>query len=320
MRSEPSDRPAGSRLVAVGHYQPARIVTNDEFTSLETSDEWIRRRVGIETRHFAAPDESVAQMAVPAARQALQNSGLDAADIGLIVVATCTNHDRSPNTAAHVARELGCPSPAVMDVNVACSGFCHALAIADQAIKAGSAKHAIVVGAEKFTDFVDWFDRSTCILVGDGAGAVVLSASDEPGVSQVVWGSVPEMGDAVVIRELAEGGFTQAGQSVFRWTTAELPTIAKQICAAAEVDPSELGGIVLHQANLRIIQPLARSLGAANAVVATDVVESGNTSAASVPLALSKLVQSGQIVSGAPILLFGFGGGLAYAGQVVTCP
>lgn len=311
----------GSTIVSVGHYQPARILDNDELSRLvDTSDEWITRRVGISQRRVAAPDETVADMATEAARDALQDKGIDPAGIDLVIVATCTNHDRSPSTAAQVARRLGLGSaPAVMDVNAVCSGFCHALALAEQAIATGSATRAVVVGVDKFTDFIDWNDRTTCILVGDGAGAVVLEASPERGVSPVVWGSVPEMGDAVVIKELPDG-FSQQGQAVFRWTTTQLPAIARQICERADVAPSDLAGIVLHQANLRIIEPLAAKIGATDAVVSTDVVESGNTSAASVPLALSKLVRSGRVASGAPILLFGFGGGLAYAGQVVRCP
>ena len=311
----------GSTIVSVGHYQPARILDNDELSRLvDTSDEWITRRVGIAQRRVAAPDETVADMATEAARDALQDKGIDPAGIDLVIVATCTNHDRSPSTAAQVARRLGLGSaPAVMDVNAVCSGFCHALALAEQAIATGSATRAVVVGADKFTDFIDWNDRTTCILVGDGAGAVVLEASPERGVSPVVWGSVPEMGDAVVIKELPDG-FSQQGQAVFRWTTTQLPAIARQICERADVAPSDLAGIVLHQANLRIIEPLAAKIGATDAVVSTDVVESGNTSAASVPLALSKLVRSGRVASGAPILLFGFGGGLAHAGQVVRCP
>lgn len=311
----------GSTIVSVGHYQPARILDNDELSRLvDTTDEWITRRVGIAQRRVAAPDETVADMATEAARDALQDKGIDPAGIDLVIVATCTNHDRSPSTAAQVARRLGLGSaPAVMDVNAVCSGFCHALALAEQAIATGSATRAVVVGVDKFTDFIDWNDRTTCILVGDGAGAVVLEASPERGVSPVVWGSVPEMGDAVVIKELPDG-FSQQGQAVFRWTTTQLPAIARQICERADVAPSDLAGIVLHQANLRIIEPLAAKIGATDAVVSTDVVESGNTSAASVPLALSKLVRSGRVASGAPILLFGFGGGLAYAGQVVRCP
>ncbi|QVQ51614.1 ketoacyl-ACP synthase III [Spiractinospora alimapuensis] len=310
----------GSRVVALGHYQPARVLTNDDLARMvETSDEWIRSRVGVRTRHIADENESVADMAATAAGKALTGAGLSGTDIDMVVVATCTAWDRSPNTAARVAQRLGVPAPAAMDVNTACSGFPHALAVADQSISAGNATRALVIGVEKLTDFADWTDRSTCVLVGDGAGAAVVEASDEPGVSPVVWGSVPEMGRAVVI-EPPSNVLTQEGQAVFRWATTTLPEIALKACEKAGVTPEELGGVVLHQANLRIIEPIARKIGAVNAVVARDVQESGNTSAASIPLAFSKLVERGEIEKGAPVLLFGFGGGLSYAGQVVRCP
>lgn len=179
-------------------------------------------------------------------------------------------------------------------------------------------RNAVVVGVDEFASTVDWSDRSTCVLVGDGAGAVVVSASENPQISPVVWGSVPQLHDAVVIAG-DPLRFSQQGQSVFRWTTSELPKITTRILERAEVSPDDLDAIVLHQANLRIIEPLARAI-APKAVVAKDVVCSGNTSAASVPLALSKLVQSGEVSRGQSILLFGFGGGLAYAGSVVRCP
>ncbi|MET9642758.1 beta-ketoacyl-ACP synthase III [Streptomyces syringium] len=310
----------GSRVLALGHYQPARVLTNDDLAAMvDTSDEWIRSRVGIRTRRIAEPDESVASMAAEAAAKALANSGLDAADIDLVLVATCTAVDRSPNTAARVAARLGLTAPAVMDINVVCAGFPHALATADHAIRAGSAVNALVVGVEKFTDVADWTDRTTCVLVGDGAGAAVVTAAAEPGIGPVVWGSVPEMGHAVRI-EGTPSRFAQEGQSVYRWATTQLPPIARKVCERAGVAPEELAAVVLHQANLRIIEPVARKIGAVNAVIATDVTESGNTSAASIPLALSKLVERGEIASGAPVLLFGFGGNLSYAGQVIRCP
>jgi len=310
----------GSRVLALGHYQPARVLTNDDLAAMvDTSDEWIRSRVGIRTRRIAEPDESVASMAAEAAAKALANSGLDAADIDLVLVATCTAGDRSPNTAARVAARLGLAAPAVMDINVVCAGFPHALATADHAIRAGSAVNALVVGVEKFTDVADWTDRTTCVLVGDGAGAAVVTAAAEPGIGPVVWGSVPEMGHAVRI-EGTPSRFAQEGQSVYRWATTQLPPIARKVCERAGVAPEELAAVVLHQANLRIIEPVARKIGAVNAVIATDVTESGNTSAASIPLALSKLVERGEIASGAPVLLFGFGGNLSYAGQVIRCP
>lgn len=311
---------SGSRVLAMGHYQPSRVLTNDELaTMVDTSDEWISSRVGIRTRHIAAPDETVASMAAQAAAKALANSGLAPEAVDLVLVATCTAVDRSPNTAARVAAALGLAAPAVLDVNVVCAGFTHALAQADHAIRAGAATNALVVGVEKFSDVADWTDRTTCVLVGDGAGAAVVTASPEPGIGPVVWGSVPEMGHAVRI-EGTPSRFAQEGQSVYRWATTTLPPIARSACERAGVRPEDLAAVVLHQANLRIIEPVARRIGAVNAVIATDVTESGNTSAASIPLALSKLVASGRVEPGAPVLLFGFGGNLSYAGMVVECP
>lgn len=312
----------GTKVLSVGHYQPPRVVTNDEIaTMVDTSDEWIQRRVGIRERRWAGDDDTVDTMATKAAQDALGKAGVDASQIDTIFVATCTALDRSPNMASRVAHALGIPdNPVAMDINTACSGFPHAIALAQQAIAFGSSKTALVIGSEKLTDATDYDDRSTCVLTADGAGAMVLTASEEQHVSPVVWGSVPELGDAVRIERSNNDKFAQNGQAVFRWTTVQLPKIAKQILERADVAPEDLGVIVLHQANLRIIEPLARKIGAANAIVATDVVESGNTSAASVPLALSKLLETEDVPSGTPILMFAFGGGLSYAGQVIKAP
>ncbi|WFE31503.1 beta-ketoacyl-ACP synthase III [Micromonospora sp. WMMD975] len=313
---------AGSRIAAMGHYQPSRVVTNDELAQMvDTNDEWIRDRVGIVSRRIAG-DETVADMATAAAGKALANSGLTAADIDLVVVATCTSVDRSPNVACRVAAKLGINAPAAYDINTACSGFAYALGTADHAVRAGAARNAIVVGAEKLSDFTDWTDRSTCIIFGDGAGAAVVTATadDEPaGIGPVVWGSAPEKSDAVRI-EGWQPYVAQEGQSVFRWATTALAPLALQACERAGVDPSELAAFVPHQANGRIIDGIAKRLNIPDAIIAKDIVESGNTSAASIPLALSKLVERREVPSGAPVLLFGFGGGLTYAGQVVRCP
>ncbi|MGW2330100.1 beta-ketoacyl-ACP synthase III [Streptomyces sp. NPDC001700] len=310
----------GSRVRALGHYQPAKVLTNDDLAAMvDTSDEWIRARVGIRTRHVARPDETVDEMASAAAAKALAHSGLAPTDIDMVLVATSTAINRSPNMAARVAARLGLASPAAMDINVVCAGFTHALATADHAIRAGSATAALVIGADKFTEAADWTDRSSCVLLGDGAGAAVVTADAEPGIGPVVWGSVPELGNAVRI-EGTPPRFAQEGQSVYRWATTQLPPIAREVCARAGYEPEDLAGVVLHQANLRIIEPVARKLGAVNAVIARDVVDSGNTSAASIPLALSKLVERGEIPSGSPVLLFGFGGNLSYGGQVISCP
>ncbi|MER6291284.1 beta-ketoacyl-ACP synthase III [Streptomyces sviceus] len=310
----------GSRIAAVGHYQPAKVLTNEDLAGLvDTSDEWIRSRVGIRTRHIAGPDEPVDELASHAAAKALAAAGLTPADIDLVLVATSTAVDRSPNMAARVAARLGIPSPAAMDVNVVCAGFTHALATADHTVRAGAATRALVIGADKMSAVTDWSDRTTCVLVGDGAGAAVVEGADVPGISPVLWGSVPEMGHAVRI-EGEPARFAQEGQSVYRWATTKLPALARQACERAGLTPDDLAAVVLHQANLRIIEPLAEKIGAVNAVVARDVTESGNTSAASIPLAFSKLVEQGEISTGDPVLLFGFGGNLSYAGQVVRCP
>jgi len=310
-----------SRITAVGHYQPAEILTNADLERLvETNDEWIRSRVGIEERRIAR-HESVADLAAAAAGKALAASGRTAAEIDLVVVATTTAIDRCPSTAARVAAALELTAPGALDVNTACSGFSHALAVADHAVRAGASRAALVVGSEKMSDVTDWTDRSTCVLVGDGAGAAVVEACEDEdwGVGPVFWGSAPQKGRTVLI----EGDvprFSQEGQAVYRWVTGEVANLARRACDAAGVKPEELAGFVPHQANLRMIEPLARQLGMTDKVVARDVVKSGNTSAASVGLALSKLVESGELRSGDLALLFGFGGGLSYAGQVVRCP
>ncbi|MFI8288583.1 ketoacyl-ACP synthase III [Streptomyces sp. ms191] len=313
----------GTRIAALGHYQPAKTLTNEDLAALvDTSDEWIRSRVGIRTRHVAGPDEPVDELAAHAAGKALATAGLGPEDIDLVLVATSTAIDRSPNTAARVAARLGMRSPATLDLNVVCAGFTHALATADHTVRAGAARRALVIGADKMTEVVDWSDRTTCVLVGDGAGAAIVEPvpeGREPGIGPVLWGSVPEMGHAVRI-EGTPPRFAQEGQSVYRWATQQLPALARQACERSGLTPEDLAGVVLHQANLRIIEPLAAKIGAVNAIVARDVVESGNTSAASIPMALSKLVERGELPSGAPALLFGFGGNLSYAGQVVRVP
>jgi 3-oxoacyl-[acyl-carrier-protein] synthase-3 len=311
----------GSRILSLGHYQPSRVLTNDELAQMvDTNDAWIRDRVGIATRRIAAGEETVADLASAAAEKALAGSGLTTADIDLVVVATCSSVDRCPNVASRVAHRLGIKAPGAYDLNTACSGFSYALATVDHAIAAGASRNAIVIGAEKLSDLVDWTDRSTAIIFGDGAGAAVVSATDgDPGIGPVVWGSAPDKGDAVRI-EGWRPYIQQEGQAVFRWATTALAPVALQACERAGVDPSEIAAFVSHQANARIIDGIAKRLNLPNAVIAKDIVDSGNTSAASVPLALSKLVERREVHSGARVLLFGFGGGLTYAGQVIRCP
>ncbi|GAA2788316.1 ketoacyl-ACP synthase III [Kitasatospora paracochleata] len=319
---------SASRITALGHHQPARVLTNDDLaTMVDTSDAWIRQRTGIATRRIASPTESVTDLAAAAAAKALATAGLDPADIGLVTVATCSAVDRCPSIAAQVAGRLGIPAAVAYDLNNGCAGFCTALATADHTLRAGAARHALVIGAEKMSDVTDWTDRTTCVLLGDGAGAAVLSAVPAPGngeaagIGPVVWGSDPTRASAVRLVDDWHPHFAQDGQTVFRWATTALPALARHACEAAGLTTADLDGVVTHQANLRIVESLVRQLDLRpDAVIARDVVDSGNTSAASIPIALAKLVERGELSSGARVLLFGFGGGLSWAGQVVTCP
>ena len=313
----------GARILSFGGYQPARSVTNDELAqTMETSDEWIRSRVGIASRRIAAPDESVADMACAAGGKALAASGLSPSDIDLVIVATCTPETQIPNVSATVARRLGIMAPGAYDLNAACAGFCYALASASDAIRTGSARHVLVIGAEKLSQWVDWTDRSTAIIFADGAGAAVVGPSSEetgPGIGPVVWGSAGDMAERIYVKD-RNSFIHQDGQAVFRWATTALHPVARQACEAAGMDPAELTAFVPHQANLRIIEAIARRLGAPQAKVADDIVTAGNTSSASIPLALSRMIERDEVVSGDTALLIGFGAGICYAAQVVTLP
>jgi 3-oxoacyl-[acyl-carrier-protein] synthase-3 len=312
----------GARVLAFGGYQPARVVTNDELAqTVETDDEWIRSRVGIASRRIAAPDETVADMAVQAGGKALAASGLSPGDVDLVIVATCTPEVQIPNVSASVARRLGIIAPGAYDLNAACAGFCYALANAADAVRTGTARNVLVIGAEKLSQWIDWTDRSTCIIFADGAGAAIVGpAVDEaPGIGPVFWGSDGDLADKIYIQDRNSFIF-QEGQAVFRWATSALAPIALQACEKAGVDPKDLAAFIPHQANLRIVEAIARKLGAPQAVVANDIVTAGNTSSASIPLALSRMIERGEVASGSHALLIGFGAGMCYAAQVITVP
>lgn len=310
----------GARVLAFGGYQPAGVVTNDDLAkTIDTNDEWIQSRVGIKERRVAGPEETDIDIAVQAGGKALAASGLSADEIDLVVVATCTLEAQIPNAAARVAHRLGIDSPGAFDVNAACAGFCYALAAAGDAVRAGSATNVLVVGTEKLSQWVDWTDRATCVIFADGAGAAVVGPSETPGIGPVVWGSAGDKSDAIIVKD-RDSFLHQEGQTVFRWATTALHPVARQACERAGVDPSELAAFVPHQANLRIIEAIARKIGADKAVIAKDIVLAGNTSAASIPLALSRMIERGEVQSGGLALLLGFGAGLTYAGQVIEIP
>jgi 3-oxoacyl-[acyl-carrier-protein] synthase III len=319
-----SEGSPAARILAFGGYQPARVVTNDELAAtVDTNDEWIRSRVGIASRRIAGPEESLADMAVAAGGKALAGSGLSPADIDLVIVATCTAEAQIPNTAATVAQRLGIVAPGAFDLNAACAGFCYALSAANDAVRGGSAANVLVIGAEKLSQWVDWTDRSTAIIFADGAGAAVVSGvtdpQDGPGIGPVAWGSAGDMADKIAIAD-RNSFIVQEGQAVFRWATTALHPVALAACERAGVDPTELTAFIPHQANLRIVEAIARKLGAPQAIVADDIVTAGNTSSASIPLALSRMIERGELPSGSLALLIGFGAGICYAAQVITVP
>jgi 3-oxoacyl-[acyl-carrier-protein] synthase-3 len=289
---------------------------------VDTSDEWIRSRVGIVSRRFAGPDETVADMAVVAGGKALAGSGLSPADIDLVIVATCSTESPIPNASAEVAYRLGIVAPGAYDLNAACAGFCYALSNASDAVRAGTARHVLVIGSEKMTAWVDPDDRSTSIIFADGAGAVVVGpvADGEPtGIGPVAWGSAGDMASKITIAD-RDASIYQEGQAVFRWATTALHPIAAQACERAGVAVSDLSAFVPHQANLRIIEVIARRLGIPREMMADDIVHAGNTSSASVPLALARMAERGDLKPGSHALLLGFGAGLCYAAQVITVP
>jgi 3-oxoacyl-[acyl-carrier-protein] synthase-3 len=310
-----------TRILGLGHYRPANVITNHDLIArgVDTDDEWIKSRVGIAERRWADPDESVVDLGEQAASKALAASGVATDDVDLVLVATCTMPTPVPAAAPNLANRLGIVAPGAYDVNSGCSGFVYAINAASAAIQTGQARNVLVVAAERFSGWLDMADRSTCIILADGAGAAVLGPSDTPGLGPVVWGSDGEQFDTVAIDEDSRF-FRQEGQAVYRWATGQMAPIAEEACRRAGVDREDIVAFVPHQANLRIIDALARRIGLPNAIVARDIVTSGNTSAATIPLALSRMVEAGEIPSGAPVLLLGFGSGLAYAGQVVLAP
>ena len=314
---------SGARILSLGGYQPGNVVTNDDLAAqVDTSDEWIRSRVGIVSRRFAGPEETVTDMAFEAGAKALAGSGLSPGDIDLVIVATCSTEASIPNVSAVVAHRLGIVAPGAYDLNAACAGFCYAMASASDAIRTGTARHVLVIGSEKMTAWVDPTDRSTSIIFADGAGAAVVGPvadGEPPGIGPVAWGSAGDLAEKIIIAD-RNSFLQQEGQAVFRWTTTTLHPIAAQACERAGVAVSELSAFVPHQANLRIIEAIARRLGVPRERVADDIVHAGNTSSASIPLALSRMVERGELKSGSPALLLGFGAGMCYAAQVITVP
>ncbi|CAN5884902.1 ketoacyl-ACP synthase III [soil metagenome] len=328
-----------SRLLGIGAYRPRRSVPNAEIVeAIDSSDEWIRTRSGITSRRFAGPDETVTVMSLAASHQALDDAGIDAGDLDCVIVATISHLLQTPAVATQITAELGASPAAAFDVSAACAGFCYSVAMAADMVRAGTARHVLVIGVEKLSEITDPHDRSTAFIFADGAGAAVVGPADEPGIGPVVWGSEGERFD--FIRQDAYwpvDGFgadtddpenskpahvlRMEGNPVFRWASFEMPKVAQRAIDAAGITVEDLDAFVPHQANMRITDTMARQLKLPDQVaIARDIAEQGNTSSASVPLALRRLIDDGQIRSGDLALLIGFGAGLAYAAQVVRVP
>ncbi len=321
-----------ARLMGIGDYRPARVVTNDEICAhIDSSDAWIRERSGIVSRRFAGDGESVVDMSVAAAGKALAQAGVAPDEVGCVLVATVSHLYQTPSAATSVAHRLGASQAAAFDVSAACAGFCHGVALANDMVRGGSATYVVVVGVERLSDITDPTDRSTAFIFGDGAGAVVVGPADEPGIGPTVWGADGSQLDAIAqnyswleVRNLPDIEWATLrihGQQVFRWAVWEMAPVARKALEAAGVRPGDLDAFIPHQANMRITDAMIKALALPSHVpVARDIAESGNTSAASVPLAMARMLETGQAKSGGLALLIGFGAGLSYAAQVVTLP
>ncbi|HEY8703101.1 MAG TPA: beta-ketoacyl-ACP synthase III [Arthrobacter sp.] len=339
-----------TRVLGIGAYRPDIIVTNDDVCQwIDSSDEWIRQRTGIVTRHRAPADVSVIDMAESAAREALQKAGIEASQLGAVIVSTVTHPYVTPSAAASLTDRLGATPAPAFDISAACAGYCYGIAQADALVRSGAAEYVLVVGAEKLSDVIDNHERTISFLLGDGAGAVVIGPSDTPGIGPSVWGSDGSKWDAIGmtrsmldVRDLSTSArqadesddqaiisaaqdlwptLRQDGQTVFRWAVWEMAKVAQQALDAAGIRAEDLVAFIPHQANMRIIDEMVKKLQLPETVtVARDIVDAGNTSAASIPLATHRLLQENPALSGGLALQIGFGAGLVFGAQVIVLP
>jgi len=322
---------AHTRIYAYGAARGEIAVPNDDLVGpIDSSDEWIRQRTGIVTRMRAVPETDAIDLATDAAREAIERSGVDPSQVDAVIVATISNPKQTPSVSAIVADRVGANPAAAYDLNAACAGFAYGIAQADALIRAGAAHYAVVIGTEKLSDVVDPTDRSISFLLGDGAGAAVVGPSETPGIGPTVWGSDGSKADAVgmyhTLNEFRDGvapwpTLRQEGPTVFRWAVWEMVKVARQALEEAGVEASDLAAFVPHQANMRIIDEFAKQLKLPESVViARDIETTGNTSAASIPLATHRLLEEHPELSGGLALQIGFGAGLVFGAQVVVLP
>jgi 3-oxoacyl-(acyl-carrier-protein) synthase III len=324
-----------ARILSVGAYRPKRVVPNSEIVDkIDSSDEWIQQRTGIIARHFADENESLIDMTVKACEIAIKRAGLKPSDIDAVIFATISYPYQAPSAATELIARLDTPHAAAFDISAACAGFCYGVGLANDLVRNKTANYVLVIGAEKLSDFTDPYDRATAFIFADGAGAVVIGPSEDVGIGPTIWGSTAETRDAILLEpsyleykknpgklDLGWPNIAQQGQTVFRWAVYELAPIAKKAIAAAGLKPDQLAAFIPHQANERIIDSLAKSIELPDSVlVARDIRTTGNTSAASIPLAMDALLAENPILHSKPALLIGFGAGLVYASQVVELP
>ncbi|MDQ0760451.1 ketoacyl-ACP synthase III [Streptomyces canus] len=327
---KPSKGAPYARILGVGGYRPIRVVPNEVILeTIDSSDEWIRSRSGIETRHWANAEETVAAMSIEASGKAIADAGISAEQIGGVIVSTVSHFKQTPAVATEIADKLGTNKAAAFDISAGCAGFGYGLTLAKGMIVEGSAKYVLVIGVERLSDLTDLEDRATAFLFGDGAGAVVVGPSQEPAIGPTVWGSEGDKSETIKqtvpwTEYDSTGKFpaiTQEGQAVFRWAVFEMAKVAQQALDAAGISSDDLDVFIPHQANERIIDSMVKTLKLPQSVtVARDVRTTGNTSAASIPLAMERLLATGEAKSGDTALVIGFGAGLVYAATVVTLP
>jgi 3-oxoacyl-[acyl-carrier-protein] synthase-3 len=317
-------------ILGLGAYRPRRVVPNAEILEqIDSSDEWIQTRSGIKERRWADPDETILMMSTNAAKEALADSGIDPAQIGCVVVATVTHLYQTPAIATQLAVAVGAPTAAAFDISAACAGFCYGVAMANDVVRGGSAKYVLVVGVERLSDITDRTDRGTAFIFADGAGAAIVGPADAPGIGPVVWGSDGTQHQVISQKESwaeAAGSYqwphlTMDGNPVFRWASFEMAKAAQQALDVAGVKAEDLDLFIPHQANMRITDAMRRTLKLPETVkVARDIQRQGNSSAASIPLAIAAMREDGEAKSGDLALIIGFGAGLVYAAQVIRLP
>lgn len=339
---------AGTRVMGLGAYRPELVIDNEQICQwIDSSDEWIQKRTGIKTRRRAPRDVSVVDMAEGAAREALEHAGISGDQLGGVILATVTHPYATPSAAADLAHRLGATPAAAFDISAACAGYCYGIGQADAMVRSGLSSYVLVVGVEKLSDFIDNHERTISFLLGDGAGAAIIGPAEAPGISPSILGSNGEKWEAVAMdstllnfrdalaraRETQDAAelldaenrywptLRQDGPTVFRWAVWEMAKVAQQALDAAGITAEDLVAFVPHQANMRIIDEMVKQLKLPEHVmVGRDIVDAGNTSAASIPLAMHRLLKENPELSGGLALQIGFGAGLVYGAQVIRLP